>query len=38
MGIFRTCTLEVQKEGPRQGLVSDFQWLAFACPMKRNPA
>lgn len=34
MGIVRTCTFEVQKEGPRQGLFSDFQWLAFARPMK----
>lgn len=25
-------------EGPQQGLFSDFQWLAFACPMKRNTA
>lgn len=37
MGIFRTCTFPVKKEGPRQGLFSDFQWLAFGCPMKRNP-
>lgn len=38
MGTFRTCTFALQKEGPLQGLVSDFQWLAFACPMKRNTA
>lgn len=31
-------TFEVQREGPLQGLVSDFQWLAFARPMKRNKA
>lgn len=38
MGIFPTCTFAAQTEGPSQALVSDFQWLAFACPMKRNTA
>lgn len=38
MGIFRNHTRAMKKEGPRQGLFSDFQWLAFACPIKRNPA
>lgn len=38
MDILLTCTFAVKKEGPRQGPFSDFQWLAFACPMKRNKA
>lgn len=38
MGIFRAGTLEVQKEGPRQSLFRDFQWLAFARSIKRNTA
>lgn len=36
MRIFRTVTLAGQVEGPRQDLVKDFQWFAFACPMKRG--
>ncbi len=36
--ILRICMFPAKKEGPRQGLFSDFHWLAFACQMKRNPA
>ena len=35
---FWVCTFAEKMEGPLQGLFSDFQWLAFACPMNRNPA
>lgn len=36
--ILRIGTFPLKKEGPRQGLLSDFQWLAFGCPIKRNTA
>lgn len=38
MGTLRIYTIRVKKEGPREGLFSDFHWLAFACPIKRIPA
>lgn len=38
LGILGSCTFLMEKEGPRQGLFSNFQWLAFCCPMKRNQA
>lgn len=38
MSIVMQCTTTEKKEGPQQGLVGDFQWLAYTRLMKRNTA
>ncbi|EGH27716.1 hypothetical protein PSYJA_01244 [Pseudomonas syringae pv. japonica str. M301072] len=36
LGNLGSCTFLMEKEGPRQGLFSNFQWLAFLLPNEKE--